>query len=54
METRITKAGQLKVKELQGTTRVLKTYIVLTGRSFVVEKSRYLRKGWGKNMTRMI
>lgn len=44
---RSTKAGQLKVKELRGTTRVLKSYIVLTGRSFVVEKPRYLRKGWG-------
>lgn len=44
---RSTKAGQLKVKELRDTTRVLKSYIVLTGRSFVVEKPRYLRKGWG-------
>lgn len=45
---RSTKAGHLKVKELWGTTRVLKNYIVLTCRSFVVEKSRYLRKDWGK------
>lgn len=45
---RSTKAGHLKVKELRGTTRVLKSHIVLTCRSFMVEKSRYLRKGWGK------